>query len=446
MGPLLQLAGTRLHIGIDDTDSIKGMCTTYLGFRLARLLQKEGAEFEDYPRLVRLNPNVPWKTRGNGAVGMTVNVSDPEAARKIAIDAVSLYSDLENGANPAAVFCEGGIPQPVRDLSREALHVMVEQERARGIIERHCSGLFYTGSGQGMVGAAAAIGYEFGDSTLELLSYRREENRGTPRPIWPEDVRGIQGAYPDTFNSYDEARGTSIIAPRGPDPVFYGIRGELASSLLGASEMVRTPERLEGYMIYRSNQGTADHLEYVIDAADPRPYSSGTISGVISTEPVVREGGHVFFEINAGGSMVPCAVYKESGMTDAAALLRGGDKVVVGGGIRRESGSHPKVLNVEFARVERLARIYRMANPYCTKCSKSMKSKGIGQGFKCTRCGAASIHRVEREIPRGISVGLYLPVASSQRHLARPYGRQGRTSRIQFDGASPWLGVFDSGE
>ena len=58
-----------LHIGIDDTDSVKGGCTTWLGTEII----SELSEFDliGYPRLVRLNPNVPWKTRGNGAVAFT---------------------------------------------------------------------------------------------------------------------------------------------------------------------------------------------------------------------------------------------------------------------------------------------------------------------------------------------------------------------------------------
>ncbi|MEC8875549.1 MAG: DNA-binding protein, partial [Candidatus Thermoplasmatota archaeon] len=58
-----------LHIGIDDTDSTKGGCTTWLATEIIAEL----SEFDliGSPRLVRLNPNVPWKTRGNAAVGMT---------------------------------------------------------------------------------------------------------------------------------------------------------------------------------------------------------------------------------------------------------------------------------------------------------------------------------------------------------------------------------------
>ena len=57
-----------LHIGIDDTDSLDGGCTTWLITEIIAELQ----EFDliGPPRLVRLNPNVPWKTRGNGALAL----------------------------------------------------------------------------------------------------------------------------------------------------------------------------------------------------------------------------------------------------------------------------------------------------------------------------------------------------------------------------------------
>ncbi|HUW86389.1 MAG TPA: tRNA(Ile2) 2-agmatinylcytidine synthetase, partial [Methanoregula sp.] len=59
-------------IGIDDTDSPEGMCTTYLGAVLARRLIREGMRIRE-ARLVRLNPNVTWKTRGNAAIALHVD-------------------------------------------------------------------------------------------------------------------------------------------------------------------------------------------------------------------------------------------------------------------------------------------------------------------------------------------------------------------------------------
>ena len=67
-----------MWIGIDDTDSRSGGCTTYVMYRLIERLIEYGYGICGYPRLVRLNPNVPWKTRGNGAV--VVGIGKPEEA------------------------------------------------------------------------------------------------------------------------------------------------------------------------------------------------------------------------------------------------------------------------------------------------------------------------------------------------------------------------------
>src|SRR2546430_10941236 len=58
-------------IGVDDTDSLQGMCTTFLATEIVRDLT-EDFDIVGYPRLVRLNPNIPWKTRGNGAICIRV--------------------------------------------------------------------------------------------------------------------------------------------------------------------------------------------------------------------------------------------------------------------------------------------------------------------------------------------------------------------------------------
>ncbi|MBU7030440.1 MAG: tRNA(Ile2) 2-agmatinylcytidine synthetase, partial [Theionarchaea archaeon] len=65
----------RVHLGVDSTDSLtKGMCTTYLGMILVRRLLELDVHFVDYPNLIRLNPNIPYKTRGNGAVALRIDV------------------------------------------------------------------------------------------------------------------------------------------------------------------------------------------------------------------------------------------------------------------------------------------------------------------------------------------------------------------------------------
>ncbi|MCG7852937.1 MAG: tRNA(Ile2) 2-agmatinylcytidine synthetase, partial [Methanosarcinaceae archaeon] len=54
-------------IGIDDTDSREGMCTTYLGAVLLDELTVYGTVV-GYPLLIRLNPTIPYKTRGNASI------------------------------------------------------------------------------------------------------------------------------------------------------------------------------------------------------------------------------------------------------------------------------------------------------------------------------------------------------------------------------------------
>ena len=58
----------RYHLGMDDTDSLQKGCTTYIGALLVDRLLERGSRFFDYPNLIRLNPNIPWKSRGNAAV------------------------------------------------------------------------------------------------------------------------------------------------------------------------------------------------------------------------------------------------------------------------------------------------------------------------------------------------------------------------------------------
>src|SRR6185437_12666651 len=94
-----------LHIGFDDTDSTKGQCTTHLAFKLVDILIKKfKVSFIDFPLLIRLNPNIPIKTRGNGSVCLRIKGKDYEKIKEEIIYFIENYSDLENGANPGVVF------------------------------------------------------------------------------------------------------------------------------------------------------------------------------------------------------------------------------------------------------------------------------------------------------------------------------------------------------
>lgn len=113
-----------LHIGIDDTDSAKGGCTTYIAALLVDRFSKQRIQFTDYPNIIRLNPNIPFKTRGNAAVALRVRIPDDayESVREIVIRTVEENCRLgDEGTDPAVVLLRGSPTSPIKQLSREAL-------------------------------------------------------------------------------------------------------------------------------------------------------------------------------------------------------------------------------------------------------------------------------------------------------------------------------------
>ena len=436
-----------LHIGFDDTDSPKGMCTTFLAYKIVDYLKKQNSEFLDFPRLIRFNPNIPWKTRGNGAVSLKIKTKNPTKIKNRIKNFVFKYSDTKNGANPGLVFYENKtVPTHFTDFSKLALWQLINRNQAKKFASKNNLEIFFKGNGQGLVGAIGAIGYHFDDHTLELLSYRKPSKFGKERKISSQSVKTMQQkTFPYTFNSFDDKKSKVLITPHGPDPVFYGIRGEKVNSLLKATKILETEEKLEGHMIFKSNQGTGDHLKNTLTKTTLKPYASGTITGIVSCDPKIEKGGHVFFSINCNGDELRCPVYKPTGMSSIVLGLIKGDRICVGGGIRKASKTHPRILNLEFIDVLDLKKNIIKSNPICTNCNKTMKSKGQNQGYQCIKCRKTSKNKINLEIPRKIKKQLYLPEVSAHRHLSRPLTRLGKINKkSQFNESVLWFSVYDN--
>ena len=436
---------TILNIGFDDTDSPKGMCTTFLAYKMVDLLKKEKTEFLDFPRLIRFNPNIPWKTRGNGAVSIKIKTKNPSKIKNRIKNLVLKYSDTQNGANPGLVFYQNdSVPSEFTDFSNLALWQLINRNNAKKFARKNNLEFFYQGNGQGLIGAIGAIGYDFHDHTLELLSYRKKTKFGTERKISNESVKIMQEiTSPNTFNSYDTQKGRILITPHGPDPVFYGVRGENVNSLLHATKILKSDEKLDGYMIFKSNQGTGDHLKNELSFENMKPYASGKITGIVSNIPKIVKGGHVFFKILSKDHQFWCAVYKPTGITSVASNLIKGDKICVGGGVRKASKNFPRIINIEFIEILHLEKNLLKSNPLCKKCNKKMKSKGQNQGFQCIRCGKKSPKKQTIEISRKIKKNLYIPKLSAHRHLTRPMQRIGVTNKsTKFSKSLAWFCVY----
>ncbi|MDH3657764.1 MAG: tRNA(Ile)(2)-agmatinylcytidine synthase [Nitrosopumilus sp.] len=436
---------TILNIGFDDTDSPKGMCTTFLAYKIVDLLQKQKTEFLDFPRLIRFNPNIPWKTRGNGAVSIRIKTNNPSKVKNQIKNLVLKFSDTQNGANPGLVFFESNsIPSEFVNFSDMALWQLINRNKAKRFAKKNNIEFFYQGNGQGLVGAIGAIGYDFEDHTLELLSYRKKPKFGKERKISMESVKIMQEkTSPNTFNSFDTKTGRILITPHGPDPVFYGVRGENIDSLVYATKILKSNEKLDGYMIFKSNQGTGDHLKNELNFETMKPYASGKITGIVSNSPKMTKGGHVFFKILSKNHEFWCAVYKPTGISTIASNLIKGDKIFVGGGVRKASKNFPRIINLEFIEVIQLKKNISTSNPLCKKCNKKMKSKGKNQGFQCICCGNKSSKKMSVEISRKIKKQLYLPKISAHRHLTRPLQRLGKINKaLKFDESLSWFCVY----
>ena len=151
---------TEFHIGIDDTDSILGGCTTYTAALLFQELLSKGFKPLDFPWLVRLNPNIPWKTRGNGAISLhfTLEEEQLQEAKKTAVEAVKRTTDLnQQSTDPAVVFLKGPVPTALSEFSTRALHSILSVREARHIAEALDAETHLLKGPRGLVGALASI-------------------------------------------------------------------------------------------------------------------------------------------------------------------------------------------------------------------------------------------------------------------------------------------------
>jgi len=424
-----------MHIGLDDTDSKKGGCTTYLTAVLVEELRKFNVEFIDYPGLIRLNPNVPWKTRGNGALCLRFNY-DTGFEDDIKETATTLWEEhssvKENGTDPGIVFYRNSkIPDELKAYSKKTETSVVTLKEAMSLIKRLGAEALGFNSCRGIIGALAAIGETLEDDyTYELIAYRTPENWGTKRRIDEKSIFEMdKQTAPYTFNNVDTKKGRVIITPRGPDPIFFGIRGESAQIVKKAFSLVKPLEPVERWMVFRSNQGTDAHLKRMETLNAIEPYSSVIIKGTVSVAPRIVPLRHVIFSIKDDSSQVDCAAYEPTGdLRKIARELQVGDTVEVYGAVHKATATKPLTINLEKIKILSLSEKIMTENPMCPNCSKRLKSMGKNQGFRCEKCGSkyADLKKNQTVVPRTIKPGLYITSTRSQRHLTKPQRRLGQ--------------------
>ncbi|MCX8172983.1 MAG: tRNA(Ile)(2)-agmatinylcytidine synthase [Thermoplasmata archaeon] len=433
-----------LYIGIDDTDAIGGMCTTYLMTEVVRIIEKHGLSVIGYPRLVRLNPSVPWKTRGNAALSIAAGIGSgkkwvcgeyggvafsaretgespsPEIERKIIEDVTALVETRarfeEENTNPGVVFLR---KRPdYRFYIRGVREILSKEEVEREIAAMDGIWKGYK-NGRGIIGAFCAIAWRPYRCTYEILAYRKEENWGTERRIDEASVKAMDARFRSTFNNYDYENSRIAIAPHSPCPILFGIRATVPDELIDAMRTIKPGEEIERWCIFLTNQATDDHIVKK-RIGDCRPGNCVRIRGRVCSEPEVIRGGHVIFRVRDRSGEIDCTIYEPSKeFTIIGRKLATGDVVEVFGAVREI----PRTVNVEKLHVvEAKAVRNKQANPQCPVCGKRMKSMGRDAGFVCKRCHVKKgrDEAVWDWIERKSLEGWYEPAVCSRRHLSKP--------------------------
>lgn len=405
-----------MWVGIDDTDSLDGGCTTYLGALICRRFN-----VVEYPLLVRLNPNIPYKTRGNGAIAVNLR-EDGDSVKDFVIEVVEKHGrTLDENTNPGVVFIsemDAVKKRLLHEFYLKAVSQLTTIREADRLASEIKADVCKFNNGRGVIGALAALGCSTVDRTYELIAYRSIEAKGQ-RMIDRNSVFEMNArTYPMTYDNIDMETGRVLITPRGPDPVFSGIRGETPKAVEAAWSMVRPLEEIPLTQVFETNQGTDSHIRSK-RISEVKPYDCVAVHGVVTTGPRVIEGGHVVFGVSDDSGVIWCASYEPTGGFRRVAMgLAVGDVVDCLGGVGKYRGT----VNLEKIFVSRVLQGRTVVVPNC--CGKKMTSAGKNKGYKCRKCG--KIQRNAKTIPqkRDIAEGWYEVPPRARRHLSRPLVRQ----------------------
>ena len=412
-----------LYIGIDDTDSPDGMCTTFLASQIINRFGDNGIELADYPRLIRLNPFARHKTRGNGGVGLKIlNDDKASMAKEIVLEEVEKLSmfDCDN-TNPGVIFYDGEITKEMEDYAFRAIYEFITIDEAEEFGNSIGCDIHKFKKGRGIIGSIAAISLPLNDFTFELLAYRASENYGTKRQIDYDSVYEMDSeTFPDTFENIDYSENYIAIEPKTPCPVLYGIRSNTVDALKKAKSIVRVGEPIVDWCIFKTNQHTDMHIQKAQDIASLKQFGCYCVCGEVKNNPKVIDGGHMFFYIKDDSGEIECGAYEPTkNFRKTVSNLLPGDIIKVYGGIGEQN-----TFNIEKFQVIKLNDV-EYKNPICV-CGKRMTSAGKNKGFKCKKCGrkVESSKKVPVKIQRFLKNGqFYETPVSARRHLSKPLCR-----------------------
>jgi tRNA(Ile2)-agmatinylcytidine synthase len=405
--------------------------------------------------LVRLNPNIPWKTRGNGALCIHVGQHGGKVTRKIGeINGHDVTCSLtftkelteneqshlyhvvkkiveeqsrmdDENTNPGFVLLT---KKPEVSIYKKAVTQIVSLDEIQPFLRNLGASFEGYKNNRGLIGATAACAWEPLDRTFEYIAYRPQERWGTKRQVDDASVQFMNKDCTSTFDSYDDKNHHNRIVPNSPCPILYGIRGDSVDELILASLQVKS-EPIDSWLFFESNQGTDDHLQHKI-IKDIRPFESVITEGSVIENPHTIQGGHVLFTLKDTTGTIPCAAYEPTKeFRSIIRQLRVGDIVEAYGGVREQ----PLTINLEKIEIKYLTIVLeKTENPICPTCGKHMKSRGTEQGYRCVKCKTTSTQPLIEETQRTLQLGFYEVPVCARRHLSKPLQRMPQVKKPSF--------------
>jgi tRNA(Ile2)-agmatinylcytidine synthase len=404
----------KCRIGLDDTDHIEVGCTTSsFDHLLTEICERMECQIVER-RLVRLWPFAQRRTRGNGALGAILEIPEDRAEKleqicnewfsNLLVE-ISNYPFSEISTSPCLVISFTPVP---KDWYWDAVRKNVDSDTLLDEAIQNEVIVIRSDSTFGVVGACAAISWANNpNSSWELISWRDKSMVGTPRKVSSESVSELETQFPETFLNRDPTKGKSMIAPRTPCPVLYGIRGSSHSGVEKAHHWLQSRtdvEECHSFAIHRTNQLSDDHI-------------ASSLSGAVVSLPNETKGGHANISVFSAGQAVKLVAFSAGGPVNR--LLRSlipGDRITWAGLVSPDGSTHLERIKLDFA----TARI--VGRPIC--CSRTMRSSGRDQGIRCISCGRIerkSWYCTDYESTIETPVGVWQePSPSNRRHLSRP--------------------------
>ena len=367
-----------MWLGIDDTDSLEGGCTTLVFHQLLNALPCEHGE----PRLTRLWPFAAQRTRGNASLSVEIYSDN------------SIIGWLDNYWKENILPLKGHISESDHSERKQYPSdpgmTLFEQQpdedyywkAVRGDVDFYDGG--HQWGGKGRIGAAASCAWRARISTWEGISWRLGER------FVSEDALQIVDNLNGTFLCRDPRTNRGLISPRGPCPVMFGVRATTREIAVQATEiLVKNSAPTLGSRVFITNQATGDHLDSSKEC-------------IIETKEILQ-GGHVVLN----GEMI---AFSESGdLNKLAQWLEVGD-IIEWMGLEYEEKFHLEAL--------RVSKSSTKIRPLC-QCGTRMKSMGSNQGVRCPKCKKKSDENWTIEDREPPITGWAQPPVDKRRHLAK---------------------------